>query len=75
MCLCAFVVFAGAAVVGCEAEPLDKADKGRAENDSLSYGMDMDGDAGNGGIIVDSIWESVESDIDLGEGEPDSRNN
>ena len=68
-CLCAFAVFVGLLLSSCHAEPLEMAEKGREAADSLMKGEETD-DASTGGVVLDTVWDYIEGEIDLGEGVP-----
>ena len=69
-CLCAFAVFVGLLLASCHAEPLEMAEKGREAADSLMKGEETD-DASTGGVVLDTVWDYIEGEIDLGEGVPE----
>ena len=69
-CLCAFAVFVGLLLSSCHAEPLEMAEKGREAADSLMKGEETD-DASTGGVVLDTVWDCIEGEIDLGEGVPE----
>ena len=69
-CLCAFAVFVGLLLASCHAEPLEMAEKGREAADSLMKGEETD-DASTGGVVLDTVWDYTEGEIDLGEGVPE----
>ena len=69
-CLCAYAVLFCMQLASCHAESLKMAEKGREAADSIMNGEETD-DASTGGVVLDTVWDYIEGEIDLGEGVPE----